>query len=80
VGEGARQQTVERRKFLQRAAVVGWTTPVLLTMLGGTALADTCPNRAPGAQVCPPGTCSNPAQTCKPQGGGSGATSCKCQN
>lgn len=67
---------IERREFIRRGLIVGWTTPVIMSLLAEDALAQTpaCGTRAGGGPctnnpVCP----ASKLYCCKTQG-----TNCGC--
>ena len=74
----ASSENVERRKFLKRALVVGWSTPVIMSILSEHAVAQSpaCGTRS-GNQSCPNNPACPPsrAKCCTTSSNGS---SCAC--
>ena len=72
--EQATNSTTDRRLFLKRAAVVGWATPTILTMLASSAAASHPSDCVHSGAVC--GTYNELTTACVPLAGGTAVGVC----
>jgi hypothetical protein len=67
-GQGSTGVSIERRRFLRRAATVAWATPTIMTLAASVASAQTpvCSGPCNTRDDCPTGcNCSGNPKTCR---------------